>query len=77
MMMNYMSRLYTDCFDDKIITEIPTLLPEDIALIQAWNEEPILTHYDLSLVLKESSFVIQKRILKINRYIKSYVKKKL
>ena len=75
MKMNYMSRLYIDCFDDKIINEIPTLLPEDIALIEAWNEEPLLTHYDLSLVLKESSFVIQKRILKINRYIKSYVKK--
>ena len=75
MTTNYMSRLYEDCHEDSIIHEIKKLTSEDIRIIQTWNDNPLSTHYELSQLLKIGVYDMQKRILIINRAIKSYVKK--
>ena len=70
-----MSRLYEDCTEDSIIHEIKKLTSEDIRIIQVWNDNPLSTHYELSRLLKMGVYDMQKRILVINRAIKSYTKK--
>ena len=75
MNMNYLSRLYQNCTDDKLMYLNEKLSDEDFEIIETWNENPLFTHYDIARALKKSDYETRQRILRINRLTKTFINK--
>ena len=75
MNMNYLSRLYQNCTDDKLMYLNEKLSDEDFEIIETWNKNPLFTHYDIARTLKKSDYETRQRILRINRLTKTFINK--